>query len=70
MLYVTTHNIESLIQKSEHTEVEKEQILQKVKDNSDEFTAEQVENSLLLLFADESEMVIKGVTMKDLFFTK
>jgi len=30
----------------------------------------QVENSLLLLFADESEMVIKGVTMKDLFFTK
>jgi len=53
MLYVTTHNIESLIQKSEHTEVEKEQILQKVKDNSDEFTAEQVENSLLLLFADE-----------------
>lgn len=72
MLYlkVTTYDLENLISKSEHTEAEKEQILQKVKDNSDEFKAEQVEDSLLLLFADESEILIKGVTMEDLFFTR
>jgi len=70
MLRVTTNDLLQLIEQSENSISEKSEMEKMIKDNGDEFVAEQVEGGVLCIFKDESEFIIKGITMSQIFNNK